>query len=203
MSLLFAAALAVPALPPPGFVDVRQVVPAVRLEIRYANADNFTGAALPGYAVPGAWLRADAAAALGRVAVALLDGEQGLLVYDAYRPVRATLAMVDWAEANDRVDLLDDGYVARRSNHNRGTTVDLTIVELRSGTPLDMGTAWDTFSEKSHTENAAGEVLARRRRLRDVMVAESFTPYDREWWHFSFAPLAAAPPIDVPYAESR
>lgn len=189
------------AAPPEGFVDLATVAPTVRLEIRYASEDNFTGAPLPGYAPDTAWLTADAARALARVQADLEAQGLGLLVYDAYRPLRATRAMVRWAETHDRVDLLDDGYVARKSNHNRGNTVDLTLVELGSGAPLDMATPWDTFSEASHYAAATGSAMKNRRRLREAMQAHGFVPYEREWWHFTFASTPEPPPLDVPYQE--
>ena len=137
-------------------MDVRSVDSTIRVDARYAGANNFTGARLPGYDAPRALLRREVAAALGRVQARLRTGGLGLLVFDGYRPVRATLAMVDWAERTGRADLLDDGYIARRSRHNQGVAVDLTLVDPASGTQLDMGTPFDTFSEAAHTANATG-----------------------------------------------
>lgn len=185
--------------PPGGFLDLREAVPGIRLDIRYHGVDNFTGAPLPGYGAPGAWLREEAAWALARVQSDLGAEELGLLVYDAYRPRRATLGMVAWAQRSDRVDVLDDGYVARRSGHNRGNTVDLTLVDAGTGVALEMGTAWDTFSTASHPENATGQARENRRRLAEAMMAQGWQPYAKEWWHFSF-PLEPAPAErDVPY----
>ncbi|MEX2467676.1 MAG: M15 family metallopeptidase, partial [Gemmatimonadota bacterium] len=145
------------ACPTPGerpeLVRVTDLAPAVREDVRYATGDNFTGAPLPGYETPAALLRPAAAEALARVQAALAGRGYGLLVWDAYRPVRATLAMVDWAERTGNEWVLDDGYVARRSNHNRGNTVDLTVVARDTGEPLDMGTAYDHFGPESHTAN--------------------------------------------------
>lgn len=182
--------------PPDGLVDLRDD-PDLRFAIRYATDDNFTGAPLPGYEAPGAWMTPAAAEALGAVADDLAPAGLQLLVYDAYRPVRATEAMVAWTERVGRQDLVRDGYIAARSGHNRGHTVDLTLVDP-DGTPLDMGTPWDTFSAASHTENATGPALANRHRLRDAMVARGFRPYSKEWWHFGFRDPTAVP-RDVPY----
>lgn len=154
-------------------------------DVRYATEDNFTGAPLPGYEVPAALLRPRAAEALARVQRELAERGFGLLVWDAYRPVRATLAMVDWAERTGNAWVLDDGYVARRSNHNRGNTVDLTVVSLETGQPLDMGTAYDHFGVESHTANATGEVLRNRRLLLEAMEAEGWENYEQEWWHYT------------------
>jgi D-alanyl-D-alanine dipeptidase len=174
-------------------VDVRRVDRTLRVELRYATPNNFTGRRLPGYDTRHALLRPPAAQALARVQARLRGEGLGLKLFDAYRPVRATLAMVDWAERSNNVWVLDQGYVARQSNHNRGNTVDLTAVTLRGGRELDMGTPFDTFSEAAHTANATGAVLENRLRLKRAMEAEGFENYDKEWWHYrlpgDFAPL--------------
>lgn len=168
-------------------VDVRGVAPDVRVGLRYATTDNFTGAVLPGYEANRAFLRREAASALGRVARRAAAEGLALHVYDAYRPVRATLAMVDWARRTGREDLFRDGYIASRSRHNLGLAIDLTLVDARTGVPLDMGTPFDTFSPAAHTANAAGDMLARRLRLKRLMEAEGFVNYEQEWWHYTFA----------------
>jgi zinc D-Ala-D-Ala dipeptidase len=167
-------------------VDVRAVDSTIMVDARYAGSNNFTGAPLPGYEAPRALLRREAAMALSRVQGRLRTGGLGLLVFDGYRPVRATLAMVDWAERTGRRHLLDDGYIARRSRHNQGVAVDLTLVDPGSGTRLDMGTPFDTFSEAAHTANASGRVLRYREILVRAMKAEGFSNYEKEWWHFSY-----------------
>lgn len=203
IATLLAAALAGPAMapspPPPGWVDLREAAPGVRFDIRYATADNFTGEPLPGYGHPGAWLRERPAADLAAVQRDLEPQGYGLLVYDAYRPLRGTLAMVAWAERTGHVHLLDQGYVARRSNHNRGTTVDLTLVRLETGEPVDMGVPWDTLDARAHTANAQGEVARHRRLLVDAMRRRGFVNYSKEWWHFTWRPEESWAPIDVPY----
>jgi len=183
---------------PPGdeLVNVRRVDRTIRTDIRYATAHNFTGRRLPGYERPRAMLRPSAAAALGRVQARLRTEGLGLKVFDAYRPVRATLAMVDWAERSGNRWVLDQGYVARRSGHNLGITVDLTLVDLPSGRELAMGTPFDTFSEAAHTANATGEVMENRMRLKRAMEAEGFVNYDQEWWHYRMA--GDPPALDVP-----
>jgi len=127
-------------------VDVRSSDPTIQTDLRYATANNFTGAPLPGYEAPRVLLRREVAAALGRVQRRLRTGDLGLRVFDGYRPVRATLAMVDWAERTGRRTLLDSGYIARRSRHNLGVAVALTLVDLVSGTEVPMGTPFDTFN---------------------------------------------------------
>ena len=177
--------------------DVRDIDSTIRVEARYHTSNNFTGAPLAGYHANRALLRGEAAVALGKVQRRLVARGLGLLVYDGYRPVRATLAMVDWAERTGRVSLLDDGYIARRSRHNMGVAVDLTVVSLTSGEPLDMGTPFDTFDASAHTANATGEVARNRSVLVEAMEAEGFVNYEQEWWHFSFG-VADPVPFDVP-----
>ena len=112
-------------------IDVHTYAPDISLDLRYATRDNFTRAVLPGYCKPIAVLRKPAAQALGRVQRRLRKQGLGLLVYDAYRPARATRAMVRWAQRSGNEWVLTQGYVARRSNHNQGAAVDGTA--QRSG----------------------------------------------------------------------
>ena len=166
-------------------LDVRSADPTIRTDVRYATANNFTGAVLPGYERARALLRPEAAEALGRVQARLRPRGLGLKVFDAYRPIRATQGMVQWAERTGNQWVLEQGYVARQSGHNRGATIDLTLVRLNGGAELDMGTPYDTFSEAAHTANAGGQVAENRRILVDAMAAEGFRNYEKEWWHFS------------------
>ena len=167
-------------------VDVRMLEPGILVDMRYATASNFTGAPLPGYSANRAYLRREAAAALARVHRALAPRGLGLKVFDAYRPARATQAMVEWTQRANRADLLRDGYIASRSRHNLGVAVDLTLIDAGTGRELDMGTPFDTFSAAAHTANASGAVAANRQLLKLAMEREGFTNYDQEWWHFSF-----------------
>ncbi len=166
--------------------DVRTVDPTIRVELRYATPYNFTGAPLPGYEASHALLRREAADALGAVQRALAAAGLGLKVFDAYRPVRATQAMVAWTKRVHREDLLRDGYIAERSRHNLGAAVDLTLVDRATGRELKMGTAFDTFSLAAHTANASGEVAANRARLVRAMATAGFVNLPEEWWHFSY-----------------
>lgn len=167
--------------------DVRALDSTIRVELRYAGPDNFTGAPLPGYQANRALLRREAAEALARVQRRLAGEGLGLKVWDGYRPVRATQAMVAWTERTNQTWLLDSGYIARRSRHNQGVAVDLTLVDLHSGVEVPMGTPYDTFGEAAHTANATGSVKQSRDRFVEVMASEGFTNYPMEWWHFSYA----------------
>ena len=166
--------------------DVRSLDPRIVVELRYATSNNFTGAPLPGYLANRAFLRREAATALARVERDLRPQGLGLKIFDAYRPVRATLAMVDWTERVNRTDLLKDGYIASRSRHNLGLAIDLTLIDLTTGREFEMGTPFDTFSVAAHTVNASGEAATNRQRLKAAMEREGFVNYDQEWWHFSF-----------------
>src|ERR1700686_523791 len=167
--------------------DVRTLDPSIVGDLRYATSNNFTGAPLPGYLANRAFLRREAAAALARVERDLRPQGLGLKIFDAYRPVRATLAMVDWTERVNRTDLLKDGYIASRSRHNLGLAIDLRLIDLTTGREFEMGTPFDTFSAAAHTANASGEAATNRQRLKAAMEREGFVNYDQEWWHFSFS----------------
>lgn len=167
--------------------EVRKADSTIKVETRYATRNNFTGAPLPGYQGDHAYLRNEAAAALGRVQKRLMSGGMGLKVFDGYRPVRATLAMVEWARRTDQMHLITDGYIASRSRHNLGLAVDLTLVDFSvAGREVDMGTPYDTFAEEAHWANATGRTLRYRTLLRTMMEKEGFTQYDQEWWHYSY-----------------
>lgn len=165
--------------------DVQSLDRTIRVNARYAGPDNFTGAPLPGYNANRAFLRREAAEALARVQHRLAADGLGLKIWDGYRPVRATQAMVAWTERTGQTWLLDSGYIARRSRHNQGVAVDLTLVDLHSGVEVQMGTAFDTFGDAAHTANATGTVKQSRDHLVEVMASEGFTNYTMEWWHFS------------------
>jgi D-alanyl-D-alanine dipeptidase len=159
-------------------VDVRAAAPEIRVGLRYATRDNFTGAPLPGYEGNHAYLRREAAAALAQVAQRAGREGDALYVFDAYRPVRATTAMVAWTDRVRRQDLIRNGYIARRSRHNLGLAIDLTLVDARSGAPLDIGTPFDTFSSAAHTAHGTGSTLENRLKLKRLMESEGFVNYD-------------------------
>lgn len=166
--------------------DVRTLDSTIVVDLRYATPNNFTGAPLPGYLANRALLRREAAAALAQVQHDLRDQGLGLKIFDSYRPVRATLAMVDWTQRVHREDLLRDGYIASRSRHNLGLAIDLTLIDRATGRELEMGTPFDTFSAAAHTANATGLAAENRQRLKAAMERRGFLNYDQEWWHFSY-----------------
>jgi D-alanyl-D-alanine dipeptidase len=176
-------------------VDVRSVDSTIQVDLRYATANNFTGAPLPGYEASRALLRREVAAALGRVQARLRSKGLGLRVLDAYRPVRASIAMVDWAKRTGNRSLLEKGYIAERSRHNLGAAVDLTLVDLGTGTEVIGTTAFDNFTATADTANATGQALRYRQILVKTMTSEGFSPYGQAWWHFNY-PLEGAVPLD-------
>ena len=169
-----------------------------QVDLRYATADNFTRAPLPGYGCrTKALLRPVAARALEQVERDLRGRGLGLRVLDAYRPARASRAMVAWARRSGNERLLD-GWIAERSNHGRGLAVDVTLVGRASGRALDMGTPYDAFVPAAHTARATGPVARRRRALVAAMARRGFANYRREWWHFDFRTTARRRRLDVP-----
>lgn len=184
------------------FVDLRQAVPELQIDVRYYGNDNFVGERIDGYEAPRCYLTRPAAQALVRVQRRLAPFGLGLKVFDAYRPQRAVEHFVRWARALDdtrmkqryypdvrKAMLFEKGYIAARSGHSRGSTIDLTLIDLVSGEALDMGTPFDFFSSRSWSKNAdiTPQQRANRLLLRSVMLAEGFRPLQEEWWHFTLA----------------
>lgn len=184
--------------PPPGFVDLAELLPSARIVAGYHRADNFTAAPLPGYEAAGAWLEREAAVALVRASRSLASAGYRLVIYDAYRPRRASAEMVAWARRSGRHALLEDGWIAARSAHNRGLAVDIGLAD-DDGEILDMGSGWDQFDRRSYLRGVGGEALERRLKLREAMVGAGFVPYAREWWHFSYRSAEPSPARDSPY----
>jgi D-alanyl-D-alanine dipeptidase len=183
-----------PAVAESLLVDVQSVDSTIQVDLRYATANNFTGAPLPGYEAQRALLRPEVATALGRVQARLRPGGLGLRIFDAYRPVRATLAMADWAERTGRRELLESGFIGRRSQHNLGVAVDVTLVDLVTGTAVPMGTAFDSSTTAAHTADTTGQALRYREILVRTMESEGFSTHEQTWWwHFSYAVEGAVP----------
>ncbi len=177
-------------------VDVRSVDSTIQVDLRYATVNNFTGAPLPGYDAMRALLLREAASALARVQARLRSKGLGLRVFDAYRPVRASRAMVDWAERVGRRALLESGYISPRSRHNLGTSVDLTMIDLVTGAEIPMGTTFDNVADTAaQITIVSSEELRHRQMLAEAMESEGFSPYGPAWWHFNY-PVKGAVPLD-------
>ncbi|MBV1717359.1 MAG: M15 family metallopeptidase [Desulfarculus sp.] len=233
--LVFLALALLPALPslglaedaatrPADIIDAAQVAPGLVVEARYFGEHNFLGRPVKGYQAPLCLLTRRAALALAKVQAELKPLGLGLKVYDCYRPRRAVADFVAWAKALDdratqaefystvdKKDLFAKGYIAERSSHSRGSTVDLTIIPLPAPAQetyqpgnnlrpcylpaarrfgdngLDMGTGFDCFHPLSHTANPAvgAQQRANRLLLLSLMTRQGFKNYDLEWWHYT------------------
>ena len=185
---------------PDGFVYVTETVPDVILEIRYFSTYNFIGTRVDDYLAPIAILSEQAANALKQVNDDLRAKGYVLKIFDAYRPQGAVDHFVRWAaDPNDRRTqeyfypdlekkrLLPENYIMERSSHSRGSTVDLTLVEMRTGKELDMGSPFDFFGILSHhgTSLITEKQSNNRRVLKNAMEKAGFKPYDEEWWHYT------------------
>lgn len=184
--------------PPQGFSDLSNI-PNIRLDIRYGTANNFMARPISGYGAKGAWLREEGTENLARLALKLEKQGLGILVWDAYRPRRATLEMANWAKEHDKMWLLEEGYLVYRSRHNAGGAIDLNFYQLQTGELINMGTEWDHFSEASHIHNAKGKILENRLFLQKTMEQFGFLGYETEWWHFELPNATDLPLRDVPY----
>lgn len=172
----------------------------MRVDARYFGMHNFIGRRIDGYDAGKCLLTREAAAALAAVQRDLALLGLGLKAFDCYRPARAVAHFVRWArDLNDQarkaefypdVDkrtLFRDGYIAARSGHSRGSTVDLTLVQLSDGRELDMGTPFDFFGVQSWPSDRSVSVTAQANRkvLAVAMQRRGFRAYDKEWWHFT------------------
>jgi len=185
--------------PPDGWRDLAALIPDIALDLRYHTDANFTGRQLPGYGAAGAWLLDGPAQALALVQQDLQLQGYKLVIYDAYRPKRATDAMVAWAYRSGHANFVTQGYISPVSFHNRGMAIDLSLVRL-DGSTVDMGSEFDDLSPASHTAEAKGEALANRMLLKAAMEKHGWKNYWREWWHFSWPRAGTPERRDVPYA---
>ena len=187
-------------LDPSGFVVLADIVPSMIQEIRYYSTYNFIGERIDGYEEPCALLTREAARALKSVSNEMLVQGYRLKVFDAYRPASAVKHFVFWGIEDQDVrmkpyfypdlekqSLFAEGYIAKRSSHSRGSTVDLTLLDMKTGKELDMGSPFDLFSEVSHPDyrGITDEQYNNRMLLQRVMVRNGFVPLSCEWWHFT------------------
>ena len=190
-------------------VVVNEAIPSALFDIRYHTANNFTGAKVDGYNEPLCLLTEPAAAALMKVQKDVNAQGRSLKIFDCFRPQRAVDRFVRWARdlsdqakkaeyypAEDKSQLFEKGYIADRSGHSRGSTLDLTLVRLSDATELDMGTAFDYFDSLSNTADPriSEQQRANRLLLKEAMEKHGFVNYDKEWWHYT---LAAEPHPDI------
>ena len=182
------------------FVVLTDIDPDVILEIRYYSTYNFVGDRIDGYEQPTALLTKEAATALKGVSDDLAKKGYRLKIYDAYRPQKAVNHFERWANDTnddrmreyfypelDKSVLFDKGYIANYSGHSRGSTVDLTLFDMKTGKEVDVGGRFDYFGERSHPDykNITDQQYKNRMILREAMMDHGFKPLDEEWWHFT------------------
>ncbi len=225
MNIPSQSAIAANASLPKGWVYLSDIDPSIDLDMRYATSNNFTGKIVKGYYAPECVLRKAAATALKRLQSQLKKQGLSLKVYDCYRPVQAVKAFGKWSKRSpspeekhryfprlSKRQLYGKGYIATRSQHSRGNTVDLTLMPLNApafkasavndkdtscllpkearvaDNSLEMGTAFDCFDVLTHTNHPSitGEAAKNRKFLQRLMRQHGFKNYDMEWWHFTY-----------------
>ena len=183
-----------------GFVLLADYVPGIVQEIRYYSTYNFVGDRVDGYEAPCALLTIEAARAVKTISNRANVMGYRLKVFDAYRPARAVRHFVLWGIEDldqrmkpffypelEKQELFEEGYIASQSSHSRGSTIDLTLLDMNTGMELDMGSPFDYFGEISHPDykGITEEQYSNRMLLRNLMVENGFVPIDCEWWHFT------------------
>lgn len=184
---------------PDNFVYISDIAPEIQLDIRYFTSNNFVGAPVDGYEKPAAILTRPAALALKKASGIFRKAGYAICIFDAYRPQTAVNHFIRWAKNSDtqtkaayypcldKPSLLEKGYIATRSSHSRGSTVDMTLVSLETQKALDMGSPFDFFDTISH-HGATGLTsvqTANREMLVSIMKSCGFTTFPLEWWHYT------------------
>ena len=184
----------------PDLVELTAIDPTVKLDIRYATANNLAGK--PVYSEARAFLQRPAAEALARAHGRLKSHGYCLLVFDGYRPWRVTKLFWDVTPPEKREFVADP---AQGSKHNRGCAVDLSMYDLKTGREVEMPSAYDEMSPRAYPDYTGGPAEARDRRdlLRRAMEAEGFTVEPNEWWHFNYKDWKAYPILDIAFAEIK
>lgn len=185
---------------PESFVNIQELDSTIRVELRYFTSNNFVGRKVDGYQANKAYLTKRAAKALHMAHRRAWKMGMGILVFDSYRPQQAVDHFVRWSK--DLADtlkkpefypkirksrLFQEGFIASKSGHSRGSTVDLTLYHLETGEPVDMGSPFDMFSEISFHDSPliTSEQRSNRNLLRNLMLNAGFRPYSKEWWHYT------------------
>lgn len=185
---------------PDGFVSLSQLCPTILIGANYATEDNFTGTVVAGYKKVEAVFSKVGAERLCAIHAEASSMGYNVKIFDAYRPVKAVQHFQEWAKISEedpsikaryyptltKQQLFEQGYIAQRSSHSRGSAVDLTLVDAK-GNELDMGTIFDFFHETSHTMNPSISAEQKRNRavLKSLMEKHGFKNFAQEWWHYS------------------
>ena len=210
---------------PLGFVYLKEIIPEIQFNLRYASDENFVGHPINGYRENVLIITTEAALGLQKAQSLAKEKEYELVIYDGYRPQKSVNQFLNWSlDQNDpqikksfyyprvnKEDSFELGYIARKSGHTRGSTIDLTLIRrgeqvesiivpisrsLRDGSiiyylndgTIDMGSSFDLFDEASHTNSSLVNQIHQQNRmiLKDLMEKSGFNNYDKEWWHFTF-----------------
>lgn len=190
---------------PDDFGYIADEIPDIRLEIRYASKENFMGRVVNGYSSPKVVLTKKALSALKKAQTEFKQLGYGIKVFDAYRPQHAVDDFMQWIKVEkdtvmkhkyypqlDKKNLVPQGYIAEKSGHSRGSTLDLSLVYLdgeKKGKEVDMGGEWDYFGKKSNYDypETSSKQKENRALLQKIMIKHGFLPYAEEWWHFTLA----------------
>jgi len=183
------------------FCYVNEYIPDALIDLRYFSAYNFVGARVDGYSAPVAIITRAAAKALAGACAELRETGYIIRIFDTYRPQMAVDHFVRWANDIsdtrmkpyfypdvDKSELFSRGFIAEKSGHSRGSTVDLTLFDMLSGAEIDMGGAFDFFGEISradYTKTLTEAQIQNRQILRSVMLKHGFKGIESEWWHFT------------------
>ncbi len=185
---------------PPNFVYLTDYIPDVKLDLRYASNNNFMGRPVSGYKKPVCIVTKPTAEKLKEINAELKKYNLSILIYDAYRPQKAVRNFVLWAKDEkdtlmkkayypklSKKELFKKGYIASKSRHSSGSTVDLTLYSLKYKEPLDMGSPYDYFGKESWVDytNLTKEQKYNRIFLLRMMQKYGFRSYQKEWWHFT------------------
>ena len=181
-------------------VELKRSSPELVYDLRYATRNNFMQRLMYPAGTSSAFLRKPAADALSQVQQELAKQGYGLKIFDAYRPYAVSKKFWELVK--------DERYVAnpaKGSNHNRGTAVDLTLIHLKTGEELDMGTGFDNFTDSAHHTflQLPAEVLSNRKKLRSVMERYGFSALSTEWWHYSFQSKMDYTLLDIPFKKLK
>ena len=187
---------------PSDIIEIKSVIPSIIERMDYASKNNFTGEIVPGYTRPLALLQESAVHALAKVQEDLSKNQLGLIIYDAYRPHKSVeFFSKEWKNKEDLLDiknkyypnktkdqLFQEGFLSKQSSHSRGSTVDLSIINLASKEEIDMGSIFDFFDETSFSFSDRISDSSKQARiiLIGLMEKHGFINYHKEWWHFSY-----------------
>lgn len=188
----------------PDFVSLADVCPGIKVQASYSTPHNFTGEIVAGYKAQKAYMAKGPAAVLCEVQKAALARGLSLKIFDGYRPVKAVSFFQDWAKRPEtnpdlkvlyypkftRLELFEQGYIAKQSSHSRGSAVDLTLFNVDTGRDLDMGSGFDYFDDLSNTDSSRITAIQKTNRmmLKNLMESKGFKNFSQEWWHFSYRP---------------